>query len=278
MAVGQSAAKTPAGKPPQATSAAGLLLFAVDRYDADNITVNPIVLYQNGRFIDPMPKDENEAAYVAFEKKYLRAGQTYRLISGGGDAGTVTVKSRSEAGIGLTAQAELQTAAKLGGEVRALATDSELIGRKQSSRRPPTPEERAAAVRLAKQAYRQKNVPAGFLANLATLNLTACDLDADGTFELIGSFEAKGANDTSHCLFLIVESQKGTPAIALTWYKQGSEATYESRRFVDHIDIDGDGVSEVVTTTGYYESTDYSIYKKTKGVWRSVYQGGHFGV
>lgn len=272
----QGATKT--AKPPQKPASPAILLFAVDRFEGAEATINPIALYSNGRFTDPMPKDDNEAAYTAFEKKYLRSGQKYRLITGGGDGGTVTVKGRSEAGIGLTAQVELQTAAKLGGEVRALATNSEVIGRKQNSRRAPTAEERAAVINLAKETYKQRRVPAGYLANMEVINLTACDLDADGVAELIGSFEAKGANDTSYCLFLIVESQMGAFKAGATWYKMGSEATYESRRFVDHIDIDGDGISEVIAQTGYYESTDYSIYKKSKGVWRSVYQGGHFGV
>jgi hypothetical protein len=285
----QTPAKTPAqkpvppqankgAKPPQAAATPGILLFAIDRYDADNTTANPVAFYNQGRFIDPMPKDGNEAGYAAFVKKYLRAGQKYRLISGGGDAGTIIVKGRSEAEIGLTASIELQTSIKLGGEVRALATNSEVIGRKQNSRRAPTPEERAAIVNLAKQTYKQKAVPAGFLAKMETINLTACDLDADGTTEFIGSFEAKGANDTAYCLFLIVESQNGVYKNGASWYMKGNEETYESRRFVDHIDIDGDGVSEVIAATSYYESTDYVIYKKVKGVWRSVYQGGEFGV
>lgn len=272
-----AAGKQASGAKPPASPASSILLFAVDKY-ADHVTINPIVIYRQGRFVDPMPKDDNEAAYTSFEKTYLRGGQKYRLIAGGGDAGTVVVKGRSEAGIGLTASAELQTTARLGGEVRALATNSEVIGRKQSSRRAPTAEERAAVVALAKQTFKQRQVAAGFLANMETTNLTACDLDADGAAELIGSFEAKGANDTSYCLFLIVEAQKGDWKIGVSWYKQGNEETYESRRFVDHIDIDGDGISEVVATTGYYESTDYAIYKKTKGIWRSVYQGAMFGV
>ena len=275
------AAPTPAaqgGNSPSSSSTPAILLFAVDKFDADNITINPIAFYSQGRFTDPMPKDNNEAAYTAFEKRYLGAGEKYRLLSGGGEAGTVTVKGRSEAGIGLTAQADLQTAVNLGGEVRALATNSATIGRKPSSRRAPTAEERARAVALAKQTYKQKNVPAGYLANMETINLTACDLDGDGAAELIGSFEAKGANYTSYCLFLLIEMQNSALKIGLSWYKQGSEATYESRRFVDHLDLDGDGVSEVIATTAYYESTDFTIYKKTRGVWRSVYQGGLFGV
>ena len=52
---------------------------------------------------------------------------------------------------------------------------------------------------------------------------------------------------------------------------------HEERRFVDQVDIDGDGVAEVIAGGSYYESNDYIIYKRQAGSWRPVYQGGGGG-
>ncbi len=269
--------KTPI-KPPAKPAAASTVIFAVNKYDEGNTAIDPVAIFSAGRFINPMAKDD-EATLNQFAAKYLRTGQKHRLMFGGAEAGSVTVKERYKECICLTATTEAQTTAKLGGEVRALATNSEKLGAKQSSRRAPTPEERAAVMNLAKQAFKQNKVAAGFLANITTTNLTAMDLDGDGKAELLGSFEVKGYQDTSHALFLIVEPQAADYKIGLSWYKlNNKEETYESRRLVDQLDLDGDGIGEVVAQSSYYESTDFTIYKKVKGVWRSVYQGGMYGV
>jgi hypothetical protein len=272
--------KTPKQAPAKPTTPAGpsTVIFAVNKYDADNTTIDPVAVFSGGRFINPTAKDD-QATLNQFAGKYLRAGQKHRLIFGGAEAGSVTVKERYKECICLTASVDAQTTAKLGGEVRALATTSDKLGGKQSSRRAPTPEERAAVINLAKQAFKQNKVAAGFLANIVTTNLTALDLDGDGKAELVGSFEVKGYKDTSSALFLIAEPQGADFKIGLSWYKlNNNEETNESRRLVDQLDIDGDGIGEVVAQSSYYESTDFTIYKKVKGVWRSVYKGGMYGV
>jgi hypothetical protein len=276
---GQSSKTQP--KPPAkpaAPAGPSTVIFAVNKYDEGNTAIDPVAIFSAGRFINPMAKDD-EASLNQFAAKYLRVGQKHRLLFGGAEAGSVTVKERYKECICLTASTEAQTTAKLGGEVRALAVSSEKLGAKQSSRRAPTPEERAAVMNLAKQTFKQNKVAAGFLANITTINLTAMDLDSDGKAELIGSFDVKGFKDTSHALFLIVEPQAADFKIGLSWYKLNNhEEDNESRRLVDQLDIDGDGTSEVVAESSYYESTDFTIYKKVKGVWRSVYQGGMYGI
>ncbi|MEW6129909.1 MAG: hypothetical protein AB1757_22940 [Acidobacteriota bacterium] len=261
-----------------AKPAANTVIFAVNKYEGGNTSIDPVVMLSGGRFINPMAKDD-EASLKAFTTKYLRVGQKYRLLFGGAENGSVTVKERYTECICLTAGAEAQTTAKLGGEVRALATTSSTLGAKQSSRRAPTPEERAAVMNLAKQAFKQNKVPAGFLANITTHNLTATDLDGDGKAELIGSFQVNGYKDAPHALLLIVEPQANDFKIGLSWFAQNNdEEMRESRRYIDQLDIDGDGVGEVFVESGYYESTDFTIYKKVKGVWRSVYKGGLYGI
>jgi hypothetical protein len=276
MGNSQAQKKTPAPKKPQTLSVIGTMIFAVNKYE-DSVSIDPIVIFNKGQYTNPLP-DENEAFVNQVAAKYIRAGQKYRLIFGGAEAGTVTVKSRYDSEIGLTATATLQSAIKLGGEVKALATNSATLGGKQNSRRPPTPEERTAMMNLMAEAYKQKKVAASAIAKVKVNNITAIDLDADGKAELIGSFEISDQQQNSQNLFLIAEMKDNQYQAALTWYKKGGEADSEVRRLLDVLDIDGDGLAEVFVTSSYYESTDFTIYKKVKGVWRSVYQGGLFGV
>jgi hypothetical protein len=265
-----------AQKKPPAATVAGTAIFMVSRLE-EGASLDPIVLFNKGQYIDPLP-DENEAFVKQVAAKFMRSGQKHRVIFGGADAGSVIVKQRFESEFGLTTSATLQSAVKLSDEVRALAVSSETLGGKQSSRRPPTPEERAAMVALMNETYKLKKVPASLLAKAKINNITAIDLDADGKLELIGSFEIYDPKQNSWNLFLIAELQNSQYQSALTWYKRGGETDSEVRRLVDVLDLDGDGIAEVFATTSYYESTDFSIYKKVKGVWRSVYQGGYFGL
>ena len=78
----------------------------------------------------------------------------------------------------------------------------------------------------------------------------------------------------SHDIF---EPEAGGFKPALTWFHRGSEADAEERLLVDIVDLDGDGLAEVIAEGFYYESNDYIIYKKRQGHWVSVYQGGGGG-
>jgi len=268
------AKSTPSQKKPQEQTVAGTVVFAVHKY-ADGGTIDPIVIFNKGQYIDPLP-DGNEAFVEQVAGKYMRAGQKYRVIFGGAEAGTVTVKDRHE--FGLTTGATVQTSVKLSDEVMALATTSDTLGSKQNTRRAPTPEERTAMMNLMSDAYRQKKVAASAIAKVTVNNITAIDLDADGKAELIGSFEIGDQTQNSQTLFLIAEMRESRYQSGLTWYKKGDEGTFEVRRLIDVLDLDGDGIAEVFVINSYYESTDFTIYKRVKGAWLSVYQGGLFGV
>ncbi|HYH85455.1 MAG TPA: hypothetical protein VEX60_08225, partial [Pyrinomonadaceae bacterium] len=102
-------------------AASRTIVFAVEKYEA-RVTMEPVVVYSRGAFGKP-PIDGDDKAVGAFVGEYFREGRQYRLLSGGGEAGTVTVKKYLEPGcVGLVAEASAQTRVRLGGEVRALAT------------------------------------------------------------------------------------------------------------------------------------------------------------
>lgn len=255
------------------------VIFAVEKYEA-RVTMEPVVVYSRGTFGKP-PIDGNDKAINSFVGEYFKEGKQYRLLSGGGEAGMVTVKKYLEPGcVGIVAEASAQTRVRLGGEVRALATSSATVGRQSTSRRPPTDVERTLALEFARLAYVNNGVGDAYTNRMEVVNLTATDLDGDGKFELIGSFNidrVKGQAADGYTLFMIYEAQGETIKPALTWFHQGGEGEYEDRRLVDQLDIDGDGIAEVVAAGHYYESNDYIIYKKRQGRWREVYRGGGGG-
>ncbi|MET0646078.1 MAG: hypothetical protein ABW208_05605 [Pyrinomonadaceae bacterium] len=260
-----------------AAQGGGTVVFAVSKYEG-GVTTEPVVIYRGGAYVVP-PVDEDPGTNP-FAREYFRAGRQYRIISGGGEAGTLTmVKSLEPGCVGLVAEATAETQARLGGRVKALATDSQTLGRGTPSRRAPTDAERARAVELARAAYAKNGVPASLASKMEVVNLTATDLDRDGKFELVGSFivEKKDAAPMSYTLFLIMEPAGDAFKTAWEWFHKGYEEVYEDRHFVDQVDFDGDGVGEVVVMGSYYESNDYAIYKRQQGRWRPVYKGGGGG-
>jgi len=270
-----------------AAPAAKTVIFAISKYET-NVTMEPVVIYSRGVYTKP-PIDGDEATIKTFVDEYFKPGRQYRVLSGGGEAGTLAVKQYQEPGcVGINAEVNVNTSARLGGNVQALATNSQAMGKRAVSRRAPTDIERVFALMQAQAAYANNRVGAALVKKMEVVNLTATDLDGDGNFELVGSFRIdRKTGDVvtdSYNLFMITtpvadytqqSAQAGKPALA--WFHHGGEAEYAERRFVDQLDIDGDGVAEVIAGGGYYESNDYIIYKRQAGSWRPVYQGGGGG-
>jgi hypothetical protein len=219
---------------PAGTGAAqggGAVVFAVSKYEA-NVTAEPVVIYRGGAYVDPL---NEEGGPNPFARVYFRTGRKYRMLSGGGEAGTLTVNKSLEQGcVGLVAEVTAETPARLGGRLKTLATDSQTLGRGPVSRRAPTEAERARAVELARAAYAKNGVNASLVAKMEVVNLTATDLDRDGKFELIGSFliTKEGASPDSHTLFLIMEPTEGGFKTAWEWFHKGFEDAFEDRQFV----------------------------------------------
>ena len=273
--------------PPVAAQQGETVIFAVSKYGAEGV-LEPIVILRRGTYVHP-PSDDSgvssrgvEADTKAFIRDYFKAGRQSRLRFGGGEAGSVGVVKYNEPGcVDLNASASVQTQARVGGGVKALATNSQTLGRGQGSRRAPTEAERASALTLAREAFARKRIPAALVSKMEVNNLTALDLDRDGTAELVGSFTAgkvePDGSGQQHTLFIIFEQRGGKLAAGLVWFNSGAEESYASRRLVDVLDVDGDGTAEVFAEGTYYESNDYFIYKKQRGRGTEVYHGGGGG-
>ena len=196
---------------PKAANSAGAaqrnnptVIFAVNG-EPDDYHMDAVAFFNGRQFTAPF-SDEQKNAQKNFGDKYFAANRKYRLIFGGGEAGTVTLKKWSEGCNSIHSEVSLATSARLGGQVRALATNNESIGKRASSRRAPTEVERADVLKLVKTIYRQRRTPTNLIGSIKVTNLTASDLDGDGRYEMIGSFTLAAKNKFERDLFLIAKS------------------------------------------------------------------------
>lgn len=259
------------------------------------VRMEPMLLIEGGQYKEPVSGGSDAEEITGFSNQHYRKGQKYRLLFGGAEAGSVTVtkSTRDEECFRTGAQVTAQTTARLNRNVMALATDSSSLGLEASerSRRTPTPAERTQALELARAAFRQKGVAAPLLPNLEVINLTAIDLDRDGKMELAGSFVAskRTRKQERYALFLLATPEGASYRTALSNYGKFTEADIMSgtdlntvnqgtyvERLVEHLDLDGDRTSEVVTISEGLEGVTYYIYKRQGGAWNKVYEFGNY--
>lgn len=258
-------------------------------------TMEPILLIEGGQYKEPVSGSSDGDEITRFAGAHYRKGQKYRLLFGGAEAGAATVaKSNRESECFRTgADITLQTTAKLNRNVMALATDSSSLGlpAAERARRTPSASERAKALELARAAFKQKGVAAALLPAMEVINLTAIDLDRDGKSELAGSFvvSKRTRKQERYALFLLAVPEGTGYRTAVSNYSRHAEDEMMSgasinainegiyvERLVDHLDLDGDRVSELVTTATGLEGVTYYIYKRQNGEWRSAYEFGNY--
>lgn len=232
------------------------------------------------------PYADSKQAQTGFARNYFAAGKTYRLIFGGGEAGTVKVQKWSEGCNNIHSQVSVEGSARLGGQVRALATNSNSIGKGVPSRRAPSAEERAAVLKLVRTIYSQRRTPANLLNSINVTNLTATDIDGDNKHEFVGSFmlttrgrgsaASEGPIVFERDLFLIAKGDATSlrgDFVKFQAYRPPPEQFLSSIDYIDQLDVDGDGIGEVFTVQGGFDAYAYVIFKRVGGRWREVYQG-----
>ncbi|MFN2578392.1 MAG: hypothetical protein ABR607_11955 [Pyrinomonadaceae bacterium] len=248
------------------------VIFAVSSESGEG-SMDAVAILEGKRLLSPY-NDEQKDKQKTFGEDYFKKGTVYRLIFGGGDAGTATVSKWSEGCNNIHAQAMLSTSARLGGKVMALATNSQTLGKHSVSRRPPTDAERAAVLTLMKSIYQQHRTPATLMPAIKVTNLTATDLNGDGKYEMIGSFTLTGRNKFERDLFLIAVPEGAAMRadfVKFQAYQPPPEGFLSSIDFIDQLDVDGDGVGEVFTNQGGFDGYALLIFKKVAGRWKQVY-------
>ncbi|HEX8147358.1 MAG TPA: hypothetical protein VF591_09285 [Pyrinomonadaceae bacterium] len=282
-----------ASAPPQEVRGAARpysVVLLVTKGDARDAQVEPVaVIDGRGVLAEPTSETPGVGEPSAFLARHYRPGEKYRLVYGGAEAGTVTIRAATPAECSPNAaSADINsTAAKLGGNVMSLATDAARAPRKESSRRAPTAEERAAAFDVAKRFLAGKRLSAAAVERgTKTLNLTATDLDGDGREELVGSYVVKVGPKVRDTLFLVAAPRgRGFGAVLTKYARVNAKEMMDPTQidnlgdgglgtelYVEQLDADADGVGEVFTLSRSFEGTTYRAYQRRRGVWRAVYE------
>lgn len=256
-------------KPAQPT-----IVFTVSE-ESGNYNMDAVVAI-NGKLFRAPFSESTEAEQDAFAKTYFSAGQKYRLMFGGGEAGTVTLQGWSRGCNSVHAEASATTTAGLGGQVKGLATNSESLGKRSPARRAPTAAEREDVMALVKRIYTQRGVKPALYRSLEVTNLTATDIDGDGAYEIVGSFTLATKANFQRDLFLIAKRERAGMRgdfVNFHAYQPPAEGFLSSIDFIDQLDLDGDGIGEVFAVRGGFDAYSFVIYKKRAGRWRQVYSG-----
>jgi len=265
------------------------MLFAVwpgqQGKQPDSPLLDPIAVISKSDFEQPLKYGdaqgkEAEKLYIAFQKRYLSAGQKYPLLFGGHDFGVVEVQAA--VGIGCESlTAALKRPVPLLNAQKAFAASSiEGFGIHPNWRQQNTPSQRAAFIEAGSGYLVQQGATNASPSLIRLKNLRLTKLGSGGPDALIGSITFKDKT-TQHNLFLVLErTETGwTVALASDHLTKDTEDYVDDveEDFVDQIDLDASGKDEIITISYYYESWDYAIYKNRNGKWDKVYTGGGGG-
>jgi hypothetical protein len=276
-----------AQKPKGAAAAAPKpIIFAVL---GDGSSLEPIATVSAGKLFAPVNGSDDQKKIVAFDKAYYKAGTSYRLIFGGANAGTVKVKSydpNAECSRNMAEATTTSTTAKLKGLVMGLATNVAGKTAATSFRRKPTAAEKTEIDALARAEFqKQKLTP----KELHYQNLTAVDVDKDGTAEFVGSYWVEIDKMTRGLLFFIAQKgAKGGYTLAFKEYRNVDQANVMSgdiksvdegvyhELLLDVLDYNGDGTAEIFTYTQSFEGSGFNVYRRNQGKWIKGYDFANY--
>ena len=162
----------------------------------------------------------------------------------------------------------------------ALATNAEKIRPHANSQRQADAEEQKYARELAMIAFRKHGVAEELAKGIRIDQLIVTKVDESESKLVIGSLyvEAKGVR---HEVFLIGKLDSSGAATELARYHKTTDLEdgkdSEDMRFVDQLDLDGDGTDEIVVEVTGYENEEFGIYKRQNGTWSQVHVGGQGG-
>ncbi|MEO7673304.1 MAG: hypothetical protein ABIU09_04415 [Pyrinomonadaceae bacterium] len=265
------------------------IIFAVI---SDGSTVEPITYVEKGKLVQPVSGGEDPAKLVLFNKTYYKPDGIYRLIFGGVNAGTVTIKSsdpKAECSANMAEVASVSAKAKLKGNVMALATNAVAAKKSSGVRRLPTAAERSEIEALVRTNLIEENVPQSNAKVLKYQNLTAVDVDSDGVAEMVGTFWAETSATSRALLFFIADKNSdGKYAFGFGQFQNmkqedvmsGEISSVDSgvyhERLLDIFDYDDDGVAEIFTYTQSFEGAGFSAYRREGRKWVQAFEGSNY--
>ncbi len=258
----------------------------------DGKVVEPIGYIDKGKLAHAVDGSSDAAKLAAFNRLFYKPAATYRLIFGGADAGTVTIKSsdpKAECTANTAQVTFTSTKARLKGNVMGLATNAATSTKGSGVRRLPTAAERSEIEVLVRAELITQKVAQSAAKDLKYHNLTALDVDGDGTAELVGTFWVDtGATSRALLFFIAFKNSDGKYVFGHTDFRSIEQKEVMSsdikdvdtgvyhERLLDVFDIDGDGVAEVFTYIQSFEGAGFNAYKRVGPKWSNVFEGSNY--
>jgi len=278
----QKARPKPAAKPRP-------IVFAILN---DGKVVEPIGFADKGKLAAAVDGMTDAAKLTAFHRTYYKPESAYRLIFGGANAGTVTIKSSDPKADCIANAAQISFAspkARLKGNVMALATNVPATKKGSGVRRLPTAAERTEIESLIREHLAGQKVSSAAAKELKYHNLTALDVDSDGTVEMAGTFWVDVSTTSRALLFFIAEkSGSGKYSFSFSDFRiieqkdvmSGEISAVDTgvyhERLLDVFDLDDDGVAEVFTYIQSFEGAGFNAYRRDNGKWVNIFEGSNY--
>lgn len=162
----------------------------------------------------------------------------------------------------------------------ALATNASNIHSHPNWSSKPDTSMNVIAGTLAAEELQKHGVKGIKLVQIKIQQLTVTAVQPDGPRYLIGALSFTG-DGVEHDVFLIgqVTGSKAIPELVRYHEMKDlqDDTDVDELRFVDQLDLDNDGVDEVVLEETGYENEEFEIYKRGDGSWKQVSTGGEGG-
>jgi hypothetical protein len=217
----------------------------------------------------------------AHREANYKVGEHLLVFSGGQKQGQVKIEKVAPLQCDSTAAIVApEPSVHLAKDAMALASNAKGIGGHPNHLRSATSEEKELAMGLAMTELEKRGVPASAKRNIEIEQLLVTKIDqAEGDF-LIGYMNVKSTG-TIHEIFELASLSDSKVKAELVRYHQTKDIEdgmdSEGYRFVDQLDLDGDGTDEIVVEVTGYESEEFRILKRLNGAWVRVHVGGQGG-
>jgi hypothetical protein len=225
------------------------------------VRAEPIALLRDGALVD-VP-ERGDPAHAELVARHLRRGNTLQLLRAGAVAGELTLGEPFE----VCEQVVSRVAGAPGAppEGQALATDLPAGRLRAFARREPTAAERDAAEAFVRRERARRGAPAG---GPERAELVALDLDGDGRAELVGTWEDE--TPKGRALFFLLNEVEGAWRALRVELAAATGELRDVSHLVDAVDLDGDGVAELVLRQSGWEGWSFALLRRNEGRWQLV--------
>ncbi len=234
------------------------------------------------------PIELTSSGWHEFDAMYTRSGKSYPLYQDGAEIGQVHVRrgmwERADEPlyslpscplVTPLSAVSLETQSKLSFTIEALAATSGVVVRPKAALKVAKDLD-ARARGLALDAARSSGIDTTALRPSA-FHFTAINTGATKAPTLVASFLDPEPSDrngaTSHVIILADDTGNGYHA-SFRHTASGPVGTAEFRRYIDHLDINGDGIDEIVLEGWQFAGETFiSILGYANGEWSEVFRG-----